>query len=501
MKLNGKSRLICSMGRYERMVQMNISLTRRDFLRAMGSGAALLTISPLGLCSNKQGRKPNIIIILADDLGWGDVGYHGGRIATPNIDRLAREGVRLENFHACPLCSPTRAGLMTGRWPIRYGMGEAVITPWRKYGLPTTERTLADLVAKAGYHRRGAFGKWHLGHYKEEYLPLNRGFTHYYGHYNGAFDYFTHKREGELDWHRNLQTCRDEGYSTDLIGDEAARFVDESPAGRPFFLYVPFNAPHLPLQAKEQDIAKYDSIADEKERIYAAMVDSMDQAIGKILKAVDAKGITDNTFVLFFSDNGAIRYGDNGPWRSGKGSVYEGGVRVPAVVRWPGRIAGGGNVDAMMGYIDVYPTVKRIAGVSDGDPHPLDGRDMLDVIRGKAQAAKRDWFSYIAQGSADKTAICDGTWKLVVLGGSVLDVTLDQAVLPANSKPSLELFRLDRDPGEQTDLAAKHPDVVAQLLKRLKEFRRLKIGGVPDFRQDRKGFKAPKDWVIKNDRI
>jgi arylsulfatase B len=448
---------------------------------------------------NGQRRLPNIIILLADDLGWADVGYHGGKIATPNIDRLASEGVRLENFHVCPLCSPTRAGLMTGRWPIRYGMGESVITPWRKYGLPTNEQTLANLIAKAGYQRRGAVGKWHLGHYKQEHLPLNRGFTDYYGHYNGALDYFTHKREGELDWHRNFQTCRDEGYTTDLIGREAARFVEESPIDKPFFLYVPFNAPHLPLQAKEQDIAKYAFIADKKKRIYAAMVDSMDQAIGNILKAIDAKGIADNTFILFFSDNGAIGLGDNGPWRSGKGSVYEGGVRVPAVVRWPAGITGGRSVDAMMGYIDVYPTIKRIAGVADPEPKPLDGRDMLDVIRGKAQSPKRDWFSYIAQGSADKTAICDGTWKLVVLGGSVLDVTLDQSGRPTSSKPSIELFCLDRDPGEQTDLAAEHPDVVAQLLKRLKDFRRLKIDGVPDYRQGREGFKAPKDWVIKND--
>jgi len=212
------------------------------------------------------------------------------------------------------------------------------------------------------------------------------------------------------------------------------------------------------------------------------MVDSMDQAIGKILTAIDAKGITDNTFVLFFSDNGAIGYGDNGPWRSGKGSVYEGGVRVPAVVRWPAGICGGRNVDAMMGYIDVYPTVKRIAGITDPDPNPLDDRDMLEVIRGKDKAPKRDWFSYIAQGTPDKTAVCDGTWKMVVLGGSVLDVTLDRAIRPGDSKtkPSVELFRLDRDPGEQTNLAAEHREVVAQLLKRLKEFRRLKIDGVAE---------------------
>ncbi|MHC4735992.1 MAG: sulfatase-like hydrolase/transferase, partial [Planctomycetota bacterium] len=167
-------------------------MNRRDFLKLAGFTAAGTLLSPLHKTyAAAKTQKPNIIIILADDLGWADVGYHGGRIATPNIDRLAREGVRLENFHACPLCSPTRAGLMTGRWPIRYGMGEAVITPWRKYGLPTTEQTLADLVAKAGYERRGAFGKWHLGHYKKKYLPLNRGFTHFYGHYNGMFDYFT----------------------------------------------------------------------------------------------------------------------------------------------------------------------------------------------------------------------------------------------------------------------------------------------------------------------
>jgi len=479
---------------------MNTLPTRRDFLRTLGVGAVLSTMLPLGFCENKKEQKPNIIIILADDLGWADVGYHGARIATPNIDCLSREGVRIENFHACPLCSPTRAGLMTGRWPIRYGMGESVITPWRRYGLPTTEQTLAELVAKAGYERRGAFGKWHIGHYREEFLPLNRGFTHFYGHYNGALDYFSHKREGELDWHRNFETCRDEGYSTDLIGREAALFIEESPAGKPFFLYVPFNSPHLPLQAKEQDIAKYSTISDEKKRIYAAMVDCMDQAIGKILTAIDAKGISDNTFVLFFSDNGATRYGDNGAWRSGKGSVYEGGVRVPAVVRWPAGIRGGRKVDAMMGYIDVYPTVKHIAGVTDPDPNPLDGHDMLEVIRGNAEAPKRDWFSYIAQGAADKTAICDGTWKLVVLGGSVLDVTLNQATRPGNSKakPSVELFRLDRNPGEQTNLAAEHPEVVAQLLKRLKEFRRLKIDGIPDYQEGRKGFKAPKDWVIKS---
>ena len=446
------------------------------------------------LAGHAKAQKPNIVIIVADDLGWKDVGYHGGSIATPNLDRLANEGVQLENWHVAPLCSPTRAGLMTGRWPIRYGMGESVITPWRKWGLPTTEHTIADLLASAGYERRGAVGKWHLGHYKKELLPLNRGFTSFYGHFNGAFDYFTHKREGELDWHRNFETSRDEGYSTDLIGREAADFIANSPADKPFFLYVPFNAPHNPMQAKATDIAKYANVQQEKRRIYAAMVDSMDQAIGVVLAALEKQKVADNTFVLFFSDNGAVSYGDNKPWRSGKGSVYEGGVRTPALVRWPaGGLSGGSKVHGMMGMIDVYPTLKRLAGVTSNDPNPLDGIDVLDVIRG-TEVPVRDWFSYIAQGRPDQTAICDDTWKLVVTNGSVLDVVLDT---DGAKTPNVELFRLDRDPSESKNLLQDHPDVAAAMLKRLQTFRRLKIDNITNFQEGRKGFKAPKDWVIE----
>jgi arylsulfatase A-like enzyme len=488
---------------------MRAKKSRREFIRmALAGGAAAVipsfdSFQNLGRPPEKADKapagKPNIVIILADDLGWADVGYHGAKTSTPNIDRLANDGVRLENFHVCPLCSPTRAGLLTGRWPIRSGMGESVITPWRKYGLPTSERTVADLLAEAGYERRGIIGKWHLGHYEKKFLPLNRGFTSFYGMYNGASDYFTHKRDGELDWHRDFETCRDEGYTTDLIGQEAVRFIEQSPAGKPFFLYVPFNAPHLPLQAKEEDKAKYAHMEDENKRTYAAMVDSMDRAIGKILKAIEAKGIADNTFVLFTSDNGAIQHGDNGPWRSIKGTVYEGGVRVPAAVRWPAGIRGERVVEAMMGFIDIYPTLKRIAGVTGPDLHPLDGQDMLDVIRGQAGAPKRDWFSYISQGTPDQTAVCDGEWKLVVRGGSVLDVELDGAgrLVGGKSEFSLELFRLDRDPWEKTNLAAERPEIVGPLLKRLQEFRRLKPDGVPAYTPKPEGFKAPKDWMIR----
>jgi arylsulfatase B len=435
--------------------------------------------------------KPNIIIIVADDLGWGDVGYHGGEIATPHIDQLAAEGVRLENFHVAPLCSPTRAGLMTGRWPIRYGMGESVITPWRKWGLSTDETTIADMLGAAGYQTRAAVGKWHLGHYKKALLPMARGFTSFYGHYNGAFDYFTHEREGELDWHRNAETSRDEGYSTDLIGREAVKIISSSKDGEPFFLYVPFNAPHDPMQAKEPELKKYVSIENKQRQIYAAMVDSMDQAIGKILGAIDDKGIRDNTFVLFFSDNGGItRWADNGLWRAGKGTVYEGGVRTPAVVRWPAGIKGGRAVTAMTGYIDIYPTLKRVASSHTKDVNPLDGRDMLDVIRGEETPPVRDWFGYIAQGNPDQMALCHGTWKLVVTGGSVLDAQIGRP------QPKIELFNLEKDPGEASNLASKNAGRVTAMLGRMQDHRRLKIKGIPDFLEGKKGFVAPKEWLI-----
>lgn len=201
---------------------------------------------------------------MADDLGNGDVGYHGSDIKTPNIDRLAKEGIMLNRFYVAPVCSPTRAGLLTGRYPNRFGLRETVIPPWRDFGVDTTEVFLPELLAGAGYKNRAVLGKWHLGHSRKAYHPLNRGFTHFYGHYNGAIDYFTHKREGELDWHNDYKTSYDEGYATDLITEEAVKSIqDYSDDGSPFFLYVAYNAPHGPLQAKNEDLVKY-GFEDEK---------------------------------------------------------------------------------------------------------------------------------------------------------------------------------------------------------------------------------------------
>lgn len=187
--------------------------------------------------------RPNIIIFLADDLGWSDVGWHGGDIATPHLDRLAAAGAKLEQFYVLPVCSPTRAALLTGRYPIRHGLQLSVVRPWAQYGLPLEERTLPQALREAGY-TTAISGKWHLGHFRPEYQPTRRGFDTQYGHYNGQIDYFTHARDGGHDWHRNDRESRDAGYSTTLIGNEAVRVVEQADPRKPFFLYVPFNAPH-----------------------------------------------------------------------------------------------------------------------------------------------------------------------------------------------------------------------------------------------------------------
>ena len=201
--------------------------------------------------------RPNVVIIVADDLGWGDVSYHGSVIPTPNIDRLIGEGIELNRFYTAPVSSPTRCGLMTGRYPSRFGIRETVIPPWRDYGLPVEEETMADLLGRNGYTNRAAIGKWHMGHSRLCYYPLNRGFTHFHGALNGAFDYFDHTREKELDWHDDWESCHEEGYSTDLIAAEASRCIKEYAKGEPYLVYACFNAPHSPYQAPEEEIRKF----------------------------------------------------------------------------------------------------------------------------------------------------------------------------------------------------------------------------------------------------
>jgi len=399
-------------------------------------------------CSAKNrqqtARRPNIVIILADDLGWADVSFHGKTVKTPHLDRLVKEGAELNRFYVCPVCSPTRAGLMTGRYPIRFGLMRAVVPPWRKGGLDLSETTLPEVLAKAGYTHRGIFGKWHLGHSAIKYHPLRRGFTEFVGHYNGAIDYFTHTREGELDWHRNYETNNDKGYSTDLIAEAAVNFIDRHATGpAPFFCYVPFNSPHSPLQAKPDDLKEYEQLAtvgpkfnnrtgkNKKKKnlnrnnygrrgrgtsyrqTLAAMISSMDQGVGRILAALDKNRISENTLVWFFSDNGGVGTGDNHPLRGAKATVFEGGIHVPAAVRWPKHVPAGSKVTAPLAYIDVLPTLMRIVGTDDHGGKKLDGIDALDILTGKQKQHPRDLkqehisFGQVFRGICDAGAVDD----------------------------------------------------------------------------------------------
>jgi len=412
--------------------------------------------------------RPSVIILLADDLGYGDVGFHGSDIATPNLDRIANEGVRLESFYSCPMCSPTRAGLMTGRYPLRFGMMRSVVPPQREYGLDPSEETLAEVFEQAGYQHRGVVGKWHLGHRRIQWFPTQQGFTYFVGCLNGAIDYFTHERNGELDWHRNEKPSTEEGYSTDLIGNAAVDFIEAVPGDEPYFLYVPFNAPHSPFQAKEVDLEKYPQREGDR-KIYAAMVDSMDQAVGRILEAARARGDWENTLVLFFSDNGGIpRVASNGELRAGKLSQYEGGVRVAAAAYWKaGGIVGGKRIRERMGYIDVLPTMRRAIGLESAPLKPLDGIDVLDAMRGKAKLDDRAWFTYFDQNDdkIERLAVNRDKWKLV-LTRSAPDSD--------KSESKVELFEIRNDPYEKIDLSQSNPEVVAELTAELDQFLGLK---------------------------
>ncbi len=451
---------------------------------------------------------PNIVLIVSDDQGWADVSYHGGAVRTPNIDRIAREGVELDRFYACPVCTPTRAGLMTGRYPIRFGMQRAVCRPFLDAGVPPEEDTLPEMLARAGYEARAAVGKWHIGHSRKRYHPLRQGFTMFYGHYNGNIDYFTHLREGELDWHRGFDSSYDEGYSTDLIADEAVRFIRAQDGESPFFLYVPFNAPHLPLQVPPKWLDDYADIADPDRRTYAAMVAAMDAGVGRILAALDDEGVADDTLVWFLSDNGGTRYGSNGPLRGGKGTLYEGGIRVAAALRWPAGVSGGGRkVSERLSYLDVWPTLERIAGLDEERDRalPLDGLDVFDVIRGQSQPPSRPFFSYFERYQGEMLAVIDDGWKLVRQGPPILGPNpADQPPAGTRLQPeplTVELFHLAADPYEKTDLSESEPERVQRMLEQLREFRSLRRdGGVPPMTAPPPdGWKAPQEWRMSEE--
>ncbi len=419
----------------------------------------LITIAGMLPASDVTTDRPHIIFILADDLGWGDVGYHGGKIATPNIDSLAERGVQLDQFYVQPVCSPTRGALLSGRYPMRLGLQCGVVRPWARHGLPLAERTLPDALREAGY-ATAICGKWHLGHCAAAFLPTHRGFDHQYGHYNGALDYFTHIRDGGHDWHRNDRPNYDEGYTTHLIAREAVRVIADHDKSKPLFLYVPFNAPHTPLQVPDEYLARYAHMKNKQRRIYAAMVDCLDESIGKILKALEEHQYpAKQTLICFCSDNGGIpKLGSNGKLRAGKGTLYEGGVRVPAIMVWPGKLEPGSIVNEPLHVVDMYPTLLQIAGATLDQKLPLDGRDAWDTI---AHDKPTPHTCIVHNITPFHGAIRVGDWKLIHNG----HVSANAVKTPPVE--TWELFNIAKDPFEKRELGQQHPEVLARLKKQL----------------------------------
>lgn len=418
--------------------------------------------------------RPHIVVILADDLGNADLGYRGSPIRTPHLDALAAGGVRLEAFYGQPVCTPARAALLTGRYPMRHGLQTLVIFPSHTYGLPTDERTLPEALREVGY-RTAMVGKWHLGHADAKYWPQNRGFDHYYGNVMGEVDYFTHERGGVIDWQRNGTFLREEGYHTTCIGDEAVSLIESHDTAQPLFLYMAALAPHAPYQAPAEVEQAYEEVFDDPlQRSYAAMVTELDTQVGRVVAALEARGMRENTLILFSSDNGGATSGlfasgarsdeertssggvgrgdqppaSNGSLRGGKGSLHEGGVRVPTIVSWPGQLAPA-EVHVPLHMVNVMPTLLELAGAKGSPDHPFDGRSMWSSLAEGGDSPNEE---ILLQVEAIRGAIRRGPWKLVKL-----------ATLPGRT----ELFNVELDPGETTNLAGQHPEIVRDLEERL----------------------------------
>lgn len=423
--------------------------------------AALVAAASLSMAEAAP-QKPNIVYIVSDDQGFADVGYHGSDIRTPNIDELARTGTRLEQFYAQPFCTPTRAALMTGRYPFRYGLQTVVIASSHAYGLPTDEFLLPQALKTAGYET-AIVGKWHLGQGDMKYWPRQRGFDHQYGPLIGEIDYFTHEQHHVLDWFRDNQPVREEGYSTTLLGDDAVRLIEAHDASKPLFLYLAFNAPHTPYQAPQADLDRYKNIEEPSRRAYAAMVSAMDEQIGRVVAALDKKGLRDNTLIMFQSDNGGTANpmfageGDmskiripvsNAPLREGKGTLYEGGTRVLALANWPGHVPAGVTLDEKIHVVDIYPTLAGLAGASTASAKALDGLDVWGTV---SQGRKSPREEIVYNIEPFRAGLRQGDWKLIW-----------RTPLPQK----IELFDIAKDPNETNNLAAQNPEKVAALQAR-----------------------------------
>ena len=412
-------------------------------------------------------ERPNILLVVADDLGWADVGFHGSRIKTPHIDELARSGVVLDQHYVAPVCSPTRCSLMTGRYWSRLGINQ----PEARRALPYDTITLAVAMKRLGYDT-ALIGKWHLGSLPE-WGPNKFGFDHSYGSLGGGCGPYDHRyKAGPFThtWHRDYDLIEEQGHVTDLIAADAIHWLD-SRGDRPFFLYVPFTAVHVPVAETQQWRNANPQISDPNARLYAACTSHMDDAFGRILAALQRIGKRNNTLVVFFSDNGgstgarnddpqyphAEQYdpgpcgGRNEPLRGEKGDLYEGGIRVPALVQWPARLKPR-TIAAPIHVADWMPTLCGLAGYRPTRDLKWDGKDIWPLLDGQMPVGQRTLYWVGTGGRA--SAVRQGDWKLIVYRGKT-----------AND----ELFDLTRDPYEKNNLSPRLPERVAELERVLAE--------------------------------
>ncbi len=428
----------------------------------------------------QDGRRPSFVIIYLDDLGYGDLGCFGSPEArTPHIDGIAADGALLTGWYSnCPACSPSRASLLTGLYPERTGVRN-ILGGQRGsvHGLDPSCRTMARLLKDAGY-QTALFGKWHLGT-SPECLPSAHGFDEFFGFLAGCVDYYSHifywgmrggRSEGIHDLWENGREVWDNGrYLTETIGERAVRFID-GVGDDPFLLYLPFNAPHYPMHAPKEYLDRFPDVPEDR-RIMHAMVAAVDDAVGRVVDALKRAGRYEDTLIFFSSDNGPsdehanwlngrtdpYTGGSAGPFRGYKGSLFDGGIHMPAIMSWPGRIPAGSRCDGLGVMMDVVPTVLAAAGM-DPTGTGLDGRNALPMIAaGKGSQHDQVFWDYNGQ-----LAVRRGKWKLILDGKLDFDRKIDDAVFLAD---------LDADPGEQTNLAEKHPDTARELEKLARDWR------------------------------
>jgi len=365
-----------------------------------------------GLIARFFAPKPNMLLIIADDMGWNDVGFHLGDVETPNLDKLAKEGVDLEGLYVLPLCTQTRAAIMTGRYPFRYGLQHGVIRLESDYGLPLTEHIMPEELKEVGY---GTYliGKWHLGHHQPEYLPMARGFDYHYGNYCAGVDYFTKAFMGVPDWHKGTEPDFEEGYVTTLLTEEAVRVVEEHDTKKPMFLELAYTAPHTPVRVPPSALQSSDPSEDPTRAQYKAAITEMDKGIGQVIDALAKKQMLDDTIIVFLSDNGGEEENgaDNKPYRGGKGteSAYEAGMRVPALVWWKNsKIEQGLVIRAPVHAVDITATLLSLAGAKSA--LPLDGQNLWKYLTGRKDVEARELPLVI---SPKRQVVRYGDWKLI----------------------------------------------------------------------------------------